>query len=74
VDQALLIRSLQETGYAYAYAYMEATYLHGRLGKALQVCSRAVVVAMGVMPTAAVSSLALGVRPGERRRDPPPIG
>ena len=27
---------------------MEATYLHGRLGKALQVCSRAVVVAMGV--------------------------
>jgi putative transposase len=27
---------------------MDATYLHGRLGKAMQVCSRAVVVAMGV--------------------------
>jgi len=27
---------------------MDATYLHGRLGKALQVYSRAVVVAMGV--------------------------
>ena len=46
MDQALLIRPLQETGYA--YVYMEATYLHGRLGKSLQVCSRAVVVAMGV--------------------------
>ena len=28
--------------------YLDATYLHGRLGKTLQVCSRAVVVAMGV--------------------------
>ncbi len=27
---------------------MDATYLHGRLGKTMQVCSRAVVVAMGV--------------------------
>jgi transposase-like protein len=44
--QAFLNRPLQETGYA--YIYMHATYLHGRLGKALQVCSRAVVVAMGV--------------------------
>ncbi|HSG19412.1 MAG TPA: IS256 family transposase, partial [Burkholderiaceae bacterium] len=44
--QAFLNRPLQETGYA--YVYMDATYLHGRLGKALQVCSRAVVVAMGV--------------------------
>jgi len=32
----------------YTYVYLDATYLHGRLGKALQVCSRAVVVAMGV--------------------------
>ena len=32
----------------YAYVYLDATYLKGRLGKALQVCSRAVVVAMGV--------------------------
>jgi transposase-like protein len=44
--QGFLNRPLQETGYA--YVYLDATYLHGRLGKALQVCSRAVVVAMGV--------------------------
>jgi putative transposase len=44
--QAFLNRPLQESGYA--YLYLDATYLHGRLGKALQVCSRAVVVAMGV--------------------------
>jgi putative transposase len=44
--QTFLNRPLQESGYA--YVYMDATYLHGRLGKALQVCSRAVVVAMGV--------------------------
>ncbi len=28
--------------------YLDATYLDGRLGRAMQVCSRAVVVAMGV--------------------------
>jgi len=33
---------------SYPYLYLDATYLHGRLGKTLQVCSRAVVVAMGV--------------------------
>ena len=44
--QAFLNRPLEEGGYA--YVYLDATYLHGRLGKALQVCSRAVVVAMGV--------------------------
>jgi putative transposase len=44
--QAFLSRPLQDSGYA--YVYLDATYLHGRLGKALQVCSRAVVVAMGV--------------------------
>jgi putative transposase len=44
--QAFLNRPLQESGHA--YLYLDATYLHGRLGKALQVCSRAVVVAMGV--------------------------
>ena len=44
--QAFLRRPLQETGYG--YVYLDATYLKGRLGKALQVCSRAVVVAMGV--------------------------
>jgi len=44
--QAFLNRPLQESGYV--YVYLDATYLHARLGKALQVCSRAVVVAMGV--------------------------
>jgi len=44
--QVFLNRPLQESGYA--YVYLDATYLYGRLGKALQVCSRAVVVAMGV--------------------------
>lgn len=44
--QAFLSRQLQESGYA--YLYLDATYLHGRLGKAMQACSRAVVVAMGV--------------------------
>jgi putative transposase len=43
--QAFLSRPLQESGYA--YVYLDATYLKGRLGRALQVCSRAVVVAMG---------------------------
>ncbi len=49
IDQqvhAFLNRPLQESGYA--YVYLDATYLHGRLGRALQVCSRAAAVAMGV--------------------------
>jgi putative transposase len=44
--QAFLARPLESS--TYAYVYLDATYLKGRLGKALQVCSRAVVVAMGV--------------------------
>ena len=44
--QAFLSRPLQASGYA--YLYIDATYLHGRLGRATQVCSRAIVVAMGV--------------------------
>ena len=44
--QAFLSRPLESSGYA--YVYLDATYLKGRLGKAQQVCSRAVVVAMGV--------------------------
>jgi len=44
--QAFLSRPLDASGYA--YLYLDATYLHGRLGRAMQVCSRAVVVAMGV--------------------------
>jgi len=43
--QAFLSRPLEASGYA--YLYLDATYLHGRLGRAMQVCSRAVVVAMG---------------------------
>ena len=44
--QVFLSRPMESSGYA--YVYLDATYLKGRLGKALQVCSRAVVVAMGV--------------------------
>jgi putative transposase len=44
--QAFLNRPLEASGYA--YLYLDATDLHGRLGRAMQVCSRAVVVAMGV--------------------------
>lgn len=43
--QAFLSRPLQESGYA--YIYLDATYLKARLGMAQQLCSRAVVVAMG---------------------------
>ena len=49
IDQqvhAFLARPLESS--SYAYVYLDATYLKGRLGKAQQVCSRAVVVAMGV--------------------------
>lgn len=49
IDQqvlAFLSRPLESSGYA--YVYLDATYLNGRRGKAQQVCSRAVVVAMGV--------------------------
>jgi transposase-like protein len=49
--QAFLNRPLE--GQGYAYLYLDATYLHGRLGRAMQVCFRAVVVAMSVMPMVA---------------------
>jgi putative transposase len=32
----------------FPYVYLDATYLHGRLGRNMQVCSRAVVVAIGI--------------------------
>jgi hypothetical protein len=48
-----LSRSLESS--SYAYVYLDATYLKGRLGKAQQVCSRAVVVAMGAGPPKSVS-------------------
>ena len=44
--QAFLSRPLESS--TYAYVYLDATYLHGRQGKAQQVTSRAAVVAMGV--------------------------
>jgi len=44
--QVFLSRRLESQGYA--YLYLDATYVHGRLGRAMQVCSRAVVVAMAV--------------------------
>jgi len=44
--QALLSRPLESS--SYAYVYLDATYLKERLGKAQQVCCRAVVVAMGL--------------------------
>ena len=39
-------RPLQESGYA--YVFLDATYLHGRLGLGQQVCSGAAMIAMGV--------------------------
>jgi transposase-like protein len=32
----------------FPYVYLDATYLHGRLGRNMQVVSRAVVVAIGI--------------------------
>ena len=43
--QAFLARPLESSGYA--YVYLDATYLKGRLSKAQQVCSRAAVIDMG---------------------------
>ena len=51
--QAFLNRPLQESGYA--YVFLDATYLHGRLSLSQQVCYRAAMIAMGSMPTAAVN-------------------
>jgi len=42
---ALLNRLLDEAGYT--NIDLKATYLHGRQGKAMQLCSRAVAKAMG---------------------------
>lgn len=63
--QAFLSRPLEEGGYA--YVYLDATYLHGRLGKALQVCSRAVVVAMGLKANGRRE--VLGLKVGERESE-----
>jgi len=44
--KAFLGRTLDHA--RFPYVYLDATYLHGRLGRNLQVCSRAVVVAIGI--------------------------
>ena len=44
--QAFLSRPLETSGYA--YLFLDATDLHGRQGRAMQFCSRAVDVAMGM--------------------------
>ena len=59
-------RPLQEAGHA--YVYLDATYLHGRLGRAMQVCSRAVVVAMGV--NADGRRELLGLKVGDSKSEP----
>lgn len=51
-----------------AYLYLDATYLHGRLGRAMQVCSRAVVVAMGV--NADGRRELLGLKVGDSESEP----
>ena len=61
--QAFLTRPIDTSDYA--YLYLDATYLHGRLGKALQVCSRAVVVAMGVNADGRRELLGFGVGDSE---------
>jgi putative transposase len=63
--QAFLNRPLQETGYA--YVYLVATYLHGQLGRALQVCSRAAVIAMGVNADGCHVLVGLQVGDGESK-------
>ena len=64
--QAFLSRPLESSGYA--YLYLDATYLHGRLGKTLQVCSHAVVVAMGV--NADRRRELLGLKVGDSESEP----
>lgn len=66
--QAFLSRPLQASGYA--YLYLDATYLHGRLGRAMQVCSRAVVVAMGANADGLPGVNYVGDRLSNRRRTP----
>jgi putative transposase len=52
--------ALQE---GYAYVFLDPTDLHGRRSKAIQVCLRAVVVAMGV--NAEGSRELLGLKVGD---------
>ena len=50
--QAFLNRPIETS--VYAYLYLDATYFHGRLGNAMQVCSWAKVEAMASTPMAGV--------------------
>ncbi len=64
--QAFLERPLDGT--RYPDLYLDATYLHGRLGKTLQVCSRAAVVAMGVNSDG--RRVLLGLQVGDSESEP----
>jgi putative transposase len=64
--QAFLERLLDDS--RPPYLYLDATYLHGRLGKTLQVCSLAVVVAIGV--NADCRRLLLGLKVGDSESEP----
>ena len=64
--QAFLVRPLEGT--RYPYLYLDAPYLHGRLGMTLQVCSRAVVVAIGVNNDGRHELL--GLQGGDSERQP----
>jgi putative transposase len=64
--QVFLERPLD--GCRYPYLYRDATYLHGRLGKTLQVCSRAIVVAMGM--NADGRRELLGLKVGDSKSEP----
>lgn len=64
--QAFLQRPLN--GSRYPYLELDATYLHERLGKTMKVCSRTVVVAMGV--NSDVRRELLGLQVGDSESEP----
>ena len=74
--QAFQNRPLEETGYA--YVYLDATYLHGRLGKALhgRLRRRQEPAAAGTKspPGHGDRRAALGVCPRRRQQDREPLG
>jgi putative transposase len=49
----------------FPYVYLDATYLHGRLGRNMQVCSRAIVVAIGINALGYREVLAIAVGDSE---------
>ena len=51
----------------FRYVYLDATYLHGRLGRNLQVVSRAVVVAIGINGLGYREVLGIAVGPARPR-------